>query len=63
MVRVTAARDGRVLSFTLVASSGSAVLDAAAEAMFRNAQLPPFPPGMTQAQVTITVPIRFMLEQ
>lgn len=63
VIRFTVARDGRVLGYTLVGSSGSAALDAAAEAMFRNAQLPPFPASMAAAQVTVTVPIRFRLEE
>ena len=63
VIRFTVARDGRVLGYTLVSSSGSASLDEAAEAMFRNAQLPPFPASMAESQVTVTVPIRFRLEE
>ncbi len=63
VIRFTASRDGRVLDAALVSSSGSAVLDEAARAMFRNVRLPAFPAGMAQDQITVTVPIRFTLEQ
>ena len=63
MIRFTVGRDGRVLSYALAAGSGSGVLDEAAQAMFRNARLPPFPATMPEAQVTVTVPIRFVLER
>jgi len=63
VVRFTAGRDGRVLEFALVSSSGSAALDEAAQAMFRGARLPAFPAGMAQDRITVTVPIRFTLER
>ena len=63
VVRFTVDRTGRVEDVVLVSSSGSASLDEAAQAMLRGARLPPFPAGMTQAQVTATVPIRYALEQ
>lgn len=63
VVRFTVDRTGRVEDVVLVSSSGSASLDEAAQAMLRDARLPPFPAGMTQAQVTATVPIRYALEQ
>jgi TonB family protein len=50
------------LQVSLVGSSGSAILDDAAQAMLRGARLPPFPSGMEQTQVTATVPIRYELE-
>jgi len=61
-LRFTADRSGRVLSVSLVRSAGSDLLDSAAEAMVRNATLPPFPPTMTQQTVTVTVTIRYSLE-
>ena len=33
------------------------------EAMLRGAHLPPFPPGMAEAQITATVPIHYELER
>lgn len=62
-VRFTVDRTGRVLSAQVAASSGSPVLDDAARSLLAGAQLPPFPPGMTQAQQTVTVGIRYALEQ
>ena len=38
-------------------------LDDAAQAMLRGARLPPFTADMTQGQTTVTVPIRYRLEQ
>ena len=63
VIRFTAGRDGQILDFALVSSSGSAALDGAAQAMFRGARLPPFPAGMAQDRITVTVPIRFTLER
>ena len=62
LVRFTVDRDGRVLNFALVQSSGSEILDGAAETLLRGARLPPFPPGMAQSRVSITLPIRYSLE-
>ena len=55
--------DGQVTTVTLVSSSGSPTLDEAAQAMLRGARLPPFTADMTQGQTTVTVPIRYRLEQ
>lgn len=60
-LRFTADRSGRVLSVSVVRSAGSPVLDAAAEAMVRDATLPPFPAGMPQQTATVTVAIRYAL--
>jgi protein TonB len=60
-LRLTANRLGRVVSASVVQSAGSAILDDAAEALVRDAVLPPFPAAMTQDKVTLTVPIRYML--
>lgn len=62
-VRFTVDRTGRVLSVQIVASSGAPALDEAARAMLTGAQLPPFPPGMTQTQQTVTVGIQYALER
>jgi protein TonB len=61
VLRFTVDRSGRVLDVVLVRSAGSSVLDAAAEAMVRNAALPPFTAGMPQETVTVTVQIRYGL--
>ena len=61
-MRFTVARDGRVLTASLVRSSGSARLDAAAVALLRGARVPAFPPAMLQAEATVAVSIRYTLE-
>lgn len=62
-VRFTVSRDGRVVDFQLLTSTGSAILDAAVERLLRGARLPPFPSGMDQEQVTVTLQIRYALER
>jgi periplasmic protein TonB len=55
-------RNGHVLTRRIVKSSGHADLDEEVLAMIERAQpLPPFPPGMTQTELSLTVPIRFSL--
>jgi len=61
-VRFTVERDGQVVAVQLVSGTGSAILDDAVERMLRGARLPAFPPGMEQAEVTVTVQIRYRLE-
>jgi len=63
IVRFTANRQGRVTDFRLLASTGSATLDAAVERLLRGARLPAFPTGMDQEQVTVTLQIRYALER
>ena len=48
VVHFTVDRDGRVLDVALVQSSGSQILDDAAEALLRGARLPAFPTAMPQ---------------
>jgi protein TonB len=56
-------RNGRVLSSRIARSSGVAELDAEVLAMIQRAQpLPPFPPSMTQGQMSLSVPLRFSLQ-
>ncbi len=62
VVHFTVDRDGRVLDVALVQSSGSQILDDAAEALLRGARLPAFPTAMPQTQMTVTLPIRYALE-
>ena len=55
-------RSGHVLVHHIVKSSGYPALDAEVMAMITRAQpLPPFPASMPQAQIELTVPIRFSL--
>jgi periplasmic protein TonB len=61
-VRFTVDRDGRVLNVSLVRSSGSEVLDQAAQEMLRNARLPAFPSDILQAQQTVTISIHYRLD-
>jgi periplasmic protein TonB len=56
-------RSGRVTEFAVVGRSGYADLDAAVEEMMRGAILPGFPPDMPQRSVSVSVTIRFSLEE
>jgi periplasmic protein TonB len=60
-VRFTIDRSGRVVDAAIVATSGSTLLDDAALATIKQAALPPFPPDMIQARVTITTTMRYSL--
>ena len=60
-LRLTVDRSGRVRDVVLVHSAGSSTLDTAAEAMLRNAVLPPFSAGMSQDTVTFTVQLHYAL--
>ena len=60
-IRFTADRSGHVQAVDIVRSGGSATLDNAAEAILRNATVPPLPPDMAQDKVTVTVQIRYRL--
>jgi protein TonB len=61
ILRFTVDRSGHVLDVVLAHSAGSSILDAAAEAMVRNATLPPFTAGMPQDTATVTVQMRYTL--
>jgi periplasmic protein TonB len=55
-------RNGHVVSRHIVRGSGYADLDAEVMALVERAQpMPAFPPSMTEAQLDLTVPIRFSL--
>ena len=57
-VGISIDRNGRLLSRRLAGSSGSSMLDNAAMAVIERAQpYPRFPPGMTQAQIALTIPL------
>jgi protein TonB len=58
-VRIVIADDGQVTSIALVQGSGSSVLDAAAVAVFRNAHLPPLPPGSLAQRADVVVTLHY----
>jgi protein TonB len=60
-VRFTVDKSGRVVDAAIVSPSGSTLLDEAALGLLRQAMLPPFPPDMTQARITITTTMRYSL--
>jgi protein TonB len=62
VLQITVDPEGHVLDVTLVHSSGTESLDQAAEALVRNAHLPPFPPDMKLPRQSVTLPIRYQLE-
>jgi len=62
-VRFTVDAAGRVPDVAVIRSSGSALLDDAAREMLSGQRVPPFPPSMTLAQITVPVNIRYQLEQ
>jgi TonB family protein len=61
LVRVTVARDGRVLAFALVHGSGYDELDDAARTMFRGARLPAAPLDTDPPEATLSKPVRYVL--
>jgi protein TonB len=62
-VRFTMDRSGQVTAVQVVRGSGSETLDQAAVTMLRGATLPPLPGAMPQSTITVTVQIRFALQQ
>lgn len=62
-IRFTVDAAGQVLDVAISRSSGSALLDDAARSMLAGQRVPPFPPGMARAQMTVPVNIRFQLDQ
>jgi protein TonB len=58
-VHIVIAPDGRVESIEVVQSSGLSVLDTAAVAVFRNAQLPPFPPDTPAGPANVVVTLHY----
>lgn len=62
LLRFTIDRDGRLLSWRIDRGSGSASLDREVGTMLQRAEpLPPIPDAMAQAQLELTVPVRFRL--
>ena len=63
VLRFRVDRNGRVLDYAVVSSTGYADLDAAVESMMRGATLPPFPASMTAPEIEVSVTIRFGLKR
>ncbi|MGH7113744.1 MAG: energy transducer TonB, partial [Stellaceae bacterium] len=61
ILRFVVERGGRVAQYAIVKSTGYPDLDAALDDMMRGATLPPFPPGMDEVSITVSVAIRFSL--
>jgi periplasmic protein TonB len=58
-VHIVIAPDGHVTSIDVVQGSGLSVLDTAAVAVFRNAHLPPFPPGTPAQPADVVVTLHY----
>lgn len=63
VLRFAVDRSGRVIDYAVTASSGYPDLDKAIEEMMRGATLPPFPAGMPQPRMEVSVTIRFSLRR
>jgi len=61
VLRFVVDRSGRVVDHAIQQSSGFADLDAAVEAMVQGAAMPPFPAGMTEPQIQVSIAIRYSL--
>jgi periplasmic protein TonB len=63
VLRFAVDRSGRVLDYAVITSSGYPDLDQSIEEMMRGATLPPFPQGMPQPRMEVSVTIRFSLRR
>jgi protein TonB len=63
VLRFSVDRSGRVLDFAVTSSSGYPDLDQSVEEMMRGATLPPFPAGLSQLRMDVSVTIRFSLRR
>jgi periplasmic protein TonB len=63
VLRFSVDRSGRVLDFAVTTSSGYPDIDQSVEEMMRGATLPPFPVGMPQPEMQVSVTIRFSLRR
>jgi protein TonB len=61
VLRFRVDRTGRVLDYAVIGSTSFPDLDSAVEAMMRTANMPPFPSGMTETEIEVTVAIQFSL--
>jgi protein TonB len=62
-VRFKVQRDGSIADVAILGPSGHPGLDQAAIALLRGARVPAFPPGMDQADATVTLGINYALER
>jgi TonB family protein len=60
-IEIVVDRYGRVHRVTRERRSGSVWLDMAAEAVFRDARLPPFPPDSSDDRITVDLTITYVL--
>ncbi|MBP0467012.1 TonB family protein, partial [Roseomonas sp. PWR1] len=60
-VRIITGADGRVRSVEMRTASRSIFLNYYSQAVFRGRNLPPFPPGTAEEQVTIDLTINYIL--
>lgn len=60
-VHFVVTHDGRVTSVELLSGTGSPILDDALLSLLRGASLPPFPATMSQAEVSVTIQVRYAL--
>ena len=63
VLRFSVDHSGRVLDFAVTSSSGYPDLDQSVEEMMRGAALPPFPAGISQPRMDVSVTIRFSLRR
>jgi periplasmic protein TonB len=63
VLRFEVDRSGRVLDYAVTSSTGYSDLDQSIDEMMRGADLPPFPPGMPQPRMQVSVTIRFSLRR
>jgi periplasmic protein TonB len=63
VLRFDVDRSGRVINYAVVKSSGYPDLDESIDEMMRGATLPPFPAGMTEPRMEVSVTIRFSLRR
>jgi protein TonB len=63
VLRFSVDRSGRVLDFAVTSTSGYPDLDQSVEEMMRGATLPPFPAGISQPRMDVSVTIRFSLRR
>ena len=63
LLSFTLDRAGHVLAHSIARSSGYPDLDQSVDEMMRGATLPPFPTGMSQREMQVSVTIRFSLRR
>jgi protein TonB len=63
VLRFEVDRSGRVIDYAVTTSSGYSDLDQSLEEMMRGATLPPFPAGIPQPRMEVSVTIRFSLSR